>query len=1299
VERSSSGGLGPVRGSEFEARVLAWLSCHLLAHRELPKEWVALGQVSAIGGQTARLVDDVGALTGRGGHLLIQCKQGLRLGGTPTSALGKAISQVVAQYLRGIPDSPDDDRRRRLSDPSRDRLIVVTDEGAPASSRTSLVKAVDGLAYLPPELPFTDVGGNTGIVSARDVVLGHLRREWAAQAGGPPGGVELRALLRVLRVRAVCLDEDRPDWNHALGLLETVLEDPTRSRGAWEVLVSRSLTRAGKKQWARREDLAEELAHSGFALRPEYERSVPLSMAPALPLAFVERPAIASRLARALTRGQNTGIVVLTGPSGFGKSTLAAWACQQASVREHFPDGVLWVELGQRRGLDQHIVSILTDLVTLLNGTRTIYETVQAASEALTAALGDRRILLVIDGAWRAQDAQWFLGGGTRCVRLITTQRRLPINADEIPVELLTTAEAGTLLGHALSALSASDLTPLLDRAKGSPLVLAMLNVLLRDLHGLPLDSVVADLAARLDRRGVTMLDELADRHGDRTAGQAFAVALEELAATAPDGQRALDRYASLTGFPAGETIPYSLLAPLWGQDQIEVRARCGQLLNRSLVAAAEDGVRLHDIFHNLLRDRYPGHAAQASRQLLDATRPTAGWHALAGPVRTDLGNQLAFHLIQGRRVAELRALLRDLRYLVARIRGDGLVALEEDVKAYTDAAGDSDEPARELLRYLRRNAHLLHGSGTAEPDLTLALYSRIVGRFPVEHAQDALPERGLVPEQPLPDLAGSRLTRAVRCHRGQVSAVAWQTGGLLMSVGGDDGLLRRWHPHSGALASETAVCEDLVLTASLSPDGSHLALLVHPRPSSRSAWATGTILRFQVVSTATGEPVAGEYVSVGDFIDGSKRAVAWSPDSAVLALPCTDEIRFWSPLGAQSTRPLPFPRGGVRALSWHPARGLACLTYYGLVVVWPDPIASDSHTELMVFDDEDYPRALAWSPDGTRIIVAADRNLVNIEADQRGMLRLSEGGGVPGLGCPAAIAWRPDSRAFAVASNHAGIPVHGSMITVWGAEPGGAPDTDSLIDMRYAGILDLAWQPDGGYLAAAYTDSTLRLWHPALESAGGAADGGHEGAADWADRTMHPAYRALKAAGQDENAHNLIRDLPESGVLVTCYGDAAHEQATHTAKPDAPDRWLLPLNHADTGIVTAAEWDAGWVYSSTQACQDFGLPAMAAVHTFGFNDVHLTLRRGAKPAGDIAKSVVWQTPRCLAVDPAGAYLAAASETGHITLLDLQTLDHVCEIRIDEAAQACAFDPHGAQLAVAGLKGIYLFRVSRQKIA
>jgi hypothetical protein len=72
----------------------------------------------------------------------------------------------------------------RELDPSRDRLVVVTDETAPGHVKKGLVDAVDRLACLPPELPFAGLDGDADFVEARDVVLGHLRREWTRSGEG-----------------------------------------------------------------------------------------------------------------------------------------------------------------------------------------------------------------------------------------------------------------------------------------------------------------------------------------------------------------------------------------------------------------------------------------------------------------------------------------------------------------------------------------------------------------------------------------------------------------------------------------------------------------------------------------------------------------------------------------------------------------------------------------------------------------------------------------------------------------------------------------------------------------------------------------------------------------------------------------------------------------------------------------------------------------------------------------------------------------------------------------------------------
>lgn len=1023
-------------------------------------------------------------------------------------------------------------------------------------------------------------------------------------------------------------------------------------------------------------------------------------MAPAVLRGFVERPDAGQALVKALTSGRGARTVAVVGPGGFGKTTLAQWACHQARVRERFPDGVLWVQLSRRDGLAEYTLGILTDFITRLTGTQEAYGCVEVAADAFAAALGELRILLVLDGVWRLEDARWFLAGGARCTRLLTTQQRLPLASAEVHLASMTREEAGLLLGRELPASAGDVFAPLLDRAAGYPLVIALLNGLLRSLQGLSMAEAIDEMAARLDRKGPGVLDELSDTGGIQQVRQTLEASLAELAATAPGGQDAVDPYASLAAFPAGAVIPYSLLERLWALDPVEVRLRCRQFLDRSLVSSAgSDGIRVHDIVQAQVRCLFPGLAVQTSRDLLDAVRPASGWHALPAGLRKDLAGQLAYHLIQAERADELGGLLCDFRFLVTRIRYGGLVSLEADLEAYITLAGEESGSARLLLGLLRRDAHLLDGGDVQEHDLALTLHSRLLGRFRAEHVQDAMPRHGLVLERPLPDHAGARLARSLTGHHGQVSCVTWQAGGLLLSAGGDDGTLRRWHPGTGIQDSELPVSADLILRAQLSPDSRHLAVLEHKNLAAASGWPRDTLLRIQVIDTGTGVTAGTRYLSVWDLMRRSGLEFAWAPDSSVLAIAGAGEIQFWSPFRKRHVRSLP-AEGPFRALSWHKDRGLAGLTWYGSVTVWPDPLTSDRSSSVRLLDSAVTVRTLAWSPDGNRIAVAADDKLYMVETSRNGDLRGAWGGLAWFWGSPAAVAWHPNGRTLAVAWNGV-FPGVGSMISLCDiTSPGLWDDTSaacpfSVLDARSAGVLDLAWQPSGAYLAAAYTDSTARLWMPASEPPHQPSTVSGQAPGPW----ENPVDRALIAIEEAGDSNVLMHRLPDSVVLMTSYNASVTEEDIPWVADQRPGSELRVITQAGADLLATVEWDGyiRQVYTSTQACHDFAIPSHAAVRTFNFADLNLTLRRMSD--GSVVRRITWQTPRCLAVDPSCSYLVTGSETGHIALYSLQTLEQICKIRIDEAAQACVFSASGHRLAVSGPAHTYLFRILRKEHA
>jgi hypothetical protein len=113
---------------------------------------------------------------------------------------------------------------------------------------------------------------------------------------------------------------------------------------------------------------------------------------------------------------------------GYGKTTLAKALGDDPDIQDAYFDGVLWVELGEN---PDNLLGSIADLVTILTGTPPGLATINAAAAALGEALSDRRILMMVDDAWREQDLRPFLQGGPNTARLITTRLShvLPANA------------------------------------------------------------------------------------------------------------------------------------------------------------------------------------------------------------------------------------------------------------------------------------------------------------------------------------------------------------------------------------------------------------------------------------------------------------------------------------------------------------------------------------------------------------------------------------------------------------------------------------------------------------------------------------------------------------------------------------------------------------------------------------------------------------------------------------------------------------------------------------------------------
>jgi tetratricopeptide (TPR) repeat protein/transcriptional regulator with XRE-family HTH domain len=143
---------------------------------------------------------------------------------------------------------------------------------------------------------------------------------------------------------------------------------------------------------------------------------------PAIPVLddweLIGRDAFLEQLKQQLCAG-NT--LALHGLPGIGKTALAQALVHDPQIQAHFADGVLWAALGPQ----PNSASILSRWGTLLEVPLEERESIresEAWARSLRTAIGSKRLLIVIDDAWKPEEAVALKVGGPHCTYLLTTR-------------------------------------------------------------------------------------------------------------------------------------------------------------------------------------------------------------------------------------------------------------------------------------------------------------------------------------------------------------------------------------------------------------------------------------------------------------------------------------------------------------------------------------------------------------------------------------------------------------------------------------------------------------------------------------------------------------------------------------------------------------------------------------------------------------------------------------------------------------------------------------------------------------
>ena len=337
-----------------------------------------------------------------------------------------------------------------------------------------------------------------------------------------------------------------------------------------------------------------------------------------LPKEYVPRPNAFNQIKRLLLSYEEyqkaTAITTaLRGAGGFGKTTLALALCHDPEIQAAFPDGILWVELGEH---PSGSLAVLNELCHVLEPAERDAFTLEEAQERWRGALEKRSCLLVIDDVWQTEALEELLKGGPRCGRLITTRndQLLPDDAKRVWVDAMEPVEAMALLCEGVidkwqHIQDPSVLEEVVIRQLGCwPLLVSLARGMLKNQMrlGKTPRQALARLQHAYDARGMVIF-HLGDRNErQRNVDVCLDVSLRQLEEWVPAHYQARQRYLELAVFPEDTDIALSTLQIYWkgtgGLHEDEVEELCLHLSDLSFLLPRNPehpAIRMHDVLRH----------------------------------------------------------------------------------------------------------------------------------------------------------------------------------------------------------------------------------------------------------------------------------------------------------------------------------------------------------------------------------------------------------------------------------------------------------------------------------------------------------------------------------------------------------------------------------------------------------------------------------------------------------------------------------------------------------------------------
>jgi hypothetical protein len=309
--------------------------------------------------------------------------------------------------------------------------------------------------------------------------------------------------------------------------------------------------------------------------RPERRTRLPddlsvLSNVPELPEKFIARPEYLEPLKQKLLGKSEKAVAVtaagrrkvgVQGMGGIGKTVLAAAAVCEKEVSKAYPDGIIWLTLGQ----EPNLVARQVQLARLLGDQQAAFQDVQQGKARLEELLHNLACLVVLDDVWNAHHAAAFDVPGKKGRVLITTRFRnivASLGAQEQRLDVLEEDQAFALLaqwaGTTVNELPILSAHEVVKECGGLPLALAMIGAMIQ----------------RRPERWESAVERLRSADIDKIKHDfpdyPYPDLLRAIEVSIDGLDEVKDRYLDFAIFPEDTPIPEAVLQTLWQADGLD---------------------------------------------------------------------------------------------------------------------------------------------------------------------------------------------------------------------------------------------------------------------------------------------------------------------------------------------------------------------------------------------------------------------------------------------------------------------------------------------------------------------------------------------------------------------------------------------------------------------------------------------------------------------------------------------------------------------------------------------------------